>query len=46
MRYQNGWEEEIEKRVGRRAKRKRRKMKVSGRGALRIKDLMAKKSPD
>jgi hypothetical protein len=46
MRYKEGWETEFEKKAGRRAKRKRRKMKVSGRGALRIKDLMAKKSPD
>ena len=43
MRYQEDLEKELEKKAARREKRGKRKMKVSGRNILKIKELIAKK---
>lgn len=44
MRYKEDWEAELLKKAGRRGKRKRQKMKVSGRSIIKIKELMAKRA--
>lgn len=46
MRYQEDLEKEAEKTGKRREKKKRRQVKVSGRGVFKLRELISKKSRD